>query len=155
MAEKFNLTIKNLVYKLRKFKDVVDQELKNEILKNEDFIVEMIAQEQLYKKGINGFNVKLRDIHPYAQSTIKKKKRKGQVTSRVTLRDSGDMYKSLHIEFDSEGFYVTSTVEYEKYLKKKYGKSIFRLSDANLARLLDGYIKPQLRYKLIKYLKNG
>lgn len=151
----FNLSIKNLTYRLRKFKDVLDQELKNEILKNEDFIVRMIAQEQLYKKGVDGVGVKLRDIHPYAPSTIKKKKRKGQVTNRVTLRDTGKMYESLHIEFDSEGFYVTSTVEYEKYLKKKYGKTIFRLSNANLTRLLDGYVKPQLRYKLLKYLRNG
>lgn len=155
MANSFNLSVKNLVRRLRKFNDILDQELKDEILKHEDIIVKMVAQSQLYRRGIDGRGVKLKSIHPYAQSTILKKKRKGQVTTRVTLNDSGDMYNSLHVEFDNEGFYVTSAVEYEKYLKSKYGTTIFRLSDENLSKLLNKYIKPSLARKLKNYLQNG
>lgn len=150
----FNGSIRNLVYKLRKFKDILDQELRDEILKYEDVIVSMIAEEQLYEHGIEGRGTSIMSYQPYRQSTIKKKIKKGQPIDRVTLRDTGEFYASLHVEFDENGFYVTSTDDKAKYLLKKYGKTIFRLTDENLKVLLNDYIKPELYLKLKEYIKN-
>lgn len=155
MAKSFNLTVRNLVYRLRKFKSILDQELKNEILRHEDVIVEMIAQGQLYELGIEGRGKEIMSYMPYRPRTIKKKLKKGQPTNRVTLKDTGSFYASLHVEFDDDGFYVTSTQEKAKFLLKKYGKTIFRLTDQNLKTLLDNYIRPSLKEKMKEYIKNG
>lgn len=155
MANRFNLTVRNLVYRLRKFKSILDQELKDEILRHEDVIVEMITQDQLYELGIEGRGTEIMSYMPYRPRTIKKKIKKGQPTNRVTLKDTGSFYASLHVEFDDEGFYVTSTQDKAKFLLKKYGKTIFRLTDNNLKTLLDEYIRPSLREKMKEYIKNG
>nr|DAW01013.1 MAG TPA: hypothetical protein [Caudoviricetes sp.] len=155
MAKSFNLTVRNLVYRLRKFKSILDQELKNEILRHEDVIVEMITQGQLYELGIEGRGREIMSYMPYRPRTIKKKLKKGQPTNRVTLKDTGSFYASLHVEFDDDGFYVTSTQEKAKFLLKKYGKTIFRLTDQNLKTLLDNCIRPSLKEKMKEYIKNG
>lgn len=154
MATYFNASIRNLMYRLRKFKSILTDELKNEILRNEDVIIEMIIQDQLYDHGIEGRGIEIASYLPYAASTVKRKIRKGQPTNRVTLKDSGDFYKSLHVEFDEDGFYVTSSDDKSKYLLDRYGKTIFRLSNENFNRLLREYIRPSLSQKLKNYIAN-
>lgn len=154
MAKYYNGSIRNLTYRLRKFKSILEQELKNEILKHEDVIISMIAEEQLYKEGIEGRGIKIISYQPYKPNTIKRKLRKGQPTNRVTLKDTGEFYASLHVEFDDDGFYVTSTDDKAKYLLDRYGKTIFRLTNENLNILIRNYIRPELHSKLISYIKN-
>lgn len=148
MTKYYNTSLKNLIFRLRKFKDILDDELKDEILKHEDVIVQMIARDQLYDRGIEGRGISIMSYQPYAVSTIRRKQRKGQPYDRVTLRDTGEFHDSLHVEFDGEGFYVTSTDDKAKYLLARYGKTIFRLTDENLSELLNNYIKPELTEKL-------
>ena len=47
MPQYYNASLRNLVYRLRKFKDILSEELKDEIMKHEDIIVQMIARDQL------------------------------------------------------------------------------------------------------------
>ena len=88
---------------------------------------------------------------PYRPSTIRKKKKKGQPTTRVTLKDTGEFYESMFVVFDSEGFYITSSDDKTKYLVKKYGNTIFRLTDKNLTRILRSHI----RKELVKHIKQA
>lgn len=155
MQTYFNTSLKNLVYRLRKFKPILDLELKNEILKHEDIIVKMITQEQLYDFGIEGRGIEISSYSPYRPRTVKYKIRKGQPYDRVTLKDTGEFYASLHVECDDEGFYVTSSDDKSQFLLKKYGKTIFRLTDKNLKVLLHDYIRPSLKQKMKEYIKNG
>lgn len=155
MPNYFNTSLRNLVYRLRKFKSVLDSELKNEILRHEDVIIKMVTQEQLYEKGIEGRGIEISSYSPYKPRTIKKKIRKGQPYDRVTLKDTGEFYASLHVEHDDEGFYVTSSDDKSQYLLKRYGKTIFRLTDENLKVLLHDYIRPSLKQKMKEYIKNG
>lgn len=155
MPNYFNTSLRNLVYRLRKFKSVLDLELKNEILRHEDVIIKMVTQEQLYEKGIEGRGIEISSYNPYKPRTIKKKIRKGQPYDRVTLKDTGEFYASLHVEHDDEGFYVTSSDDKSQYLLKRYGKTIFRLTDENLKVLLHDYIRPSLKQKMKEYIKNG
>ena len=154
MPQYFNASIKNLVYRLRKFKDILDEELKDEIMKHEDVIVQMVTQEQIYEKGIEGRGTEIMSYQPYTARTIRIKQKKGQPYDRVTLKDTGEFYNSLHVEFDDEGFYVTSTDDKAKYLLARYGKTIFRLTDENFSELLSNYIKPSLQEKLKERLLN-
>ena len=154
MPQYFNASIRNLVYKLRRFKDILDEELRDEIMKHEDIIVQMVAQEQLYEKGIEGRGIEIMSYQPYTARTIKIKQKKGQPYDRVTLKDTGEFYNSLHVEFDDEGFYVTSTDDKAKYLLARYGKTIFRLTNENFSELLRNYIRPSLKEKLKERLLN-
>ena len=155
MAKYYNGSIRNLVYRLRKFKDILDQELKDEIMRNEEVIVKMVAEEQLYEHGIEGRGIEIASYKPYAPRTIKKKQRKGQPYDRVTLRDTGEFHASLKVVFDDDGFYVTSTDDKAQYLLKRYGKTIFRLTNENLKILLNEYIRPSLKAKLKNFIQNG
>lgn len=148
MPQYFNASIRNLVYRLRKFKDILSDELKNEIMKHEDIIIQMVVRDQLYDQGIEGRGISIMSYQPYTARTIQIKQRKGQPYDRVTLRDTGEFYSSLHVEFDDDGFYVTSTDDKAKYLLARYGKTIFRLTNQNFTELLRNYIIPELQQKL-------
>ena len=154
MPQYYNASIRNLAYRLRKFKDILSDELKNEIMKHEDVIVQMVSQEQLYEEGIEGRGIEIMSYQPYTARTIKIKQKKGQPYDRVTLKDTGEFYSSLHVEFDDEGFYVTSTDDKAKYLLAKYGKTIFRLTNENFSELLRNYIRPSLAEKIKERLLN-
>ena len=77
MPQYFNTSLRNLNYRLRKFKTILSQELENTILDNESVIVEMITQQQLYEQGIEGRGIEISSYAPYAESTIRKKIKKG------------------------------------------------------------------------------
>ena len=59
MPQYFNTSLRNLNYRLRKFKAILSQELENTILDNESIIVEMITQQQLYEQGIEGRGIEI------------------------------------------------------------------------------------------------
>ena len=61
--------------------------------------VRLNTEEQLYKRGVDVHGNKLRSIYArfgkfYADRTIQIKNEKGQPTDRVTMRDTGAMYKT-------------------------------------------------------------
>lgn len=151
----FNTSIRNLAWRLRKFDEILGKELVNEIMSHEKEIIEVVVQNQLYECGINGKGVEIMSYEPYRPRTIKNKQRKGQPYNRVTLKDTGEWYNSLRLVYDVDGFFITSTDEKNTYLKKKYGPTILRLTNENLSMILDKYIRPNLKVKLEKYLKNG
>lgn len=148
---RFNTTLRNLEYRLRAFKDNLPGLLEEVVHSKEDVIIAAITNDQLFRRGVNGRNVKIMSYMPYRPSTIRKKKKKGQPTTRVTLKDTGEFYESMFVVFDSEGFYITSSDDKTKYLVKKYGNIIFRLTDKNLTRILRSHI----RKELVKHIKQA
>lgn len=149
--KRYNATLSNLEYRLRAFKDSLPMLLEDIVRDKEDVIVSAIADDQLYRRGINGKGEKIMDYMPYTARTIKNKKRKGQPTTRVTLRDTGAFHKAVHVIFDSEGFYITSSDDKTQYLIEKYGEEIFRLTDKNFTRI----IRSHIRKELVKRLKQA
>lgn len=141
---RFNTTLSNLEYRLRAFKDSLPELLEEVVRDKEDTIIAAITNDQLFRQGVNGWDEKIMDYMPYKPSTIRKKQKKGQPTTRVTLKDTGEFYKSMFVVFDSEGFYITSNDDKVQYLVKKYGNSIFRLTDKNLTRILRSHIRKEL-----------
>lgn len=119
----------------------------------EDVIVSAIADDQLYRRGINGKGEKIMDYMPYTTTTVRIKKKKGQPTTRVTLRDTGDFHNSMFVVFDAEGFYVTASDDKTPELIEKYGDEIFRLTDKNLTRIIRSHIRKELVKRLKKAVK--
>lgn len=151
--KRYNATLRNLEYRLRAFKDSLPTLLEDIVRSKEDVIVSAIANDQLYRRGINGNGEKIMDYMPYTARTIKNKKRKGQPTTRVTLRDTGAFHESMYVVFDSEGFYITSDDEKAQYLVKKYGGEIFRLTDKNFTRIIRSHVRKELVKRLKQAIK--
>lgn len=149
--KRYNATLRNLEYRLRAFKDSLPMLLEDIVRDKEDVIVSAIADDQLYRRGINGKGEKIMDYMPYTARTIKNKKRKEQPTTRVTLRDTGAFHESMYVVFDSEGFYITASDEKTQDLVEKYGEEIFRLTDKNFTRI----IRSHIRKELVKRLKQA
>lgn len=150
-VKRYNATLRNLEYRLRAFKDNLPMYLEDIIRDKEDVIVSAIADDQLYRRGINGRGEKIMSYMPYTAKTIQNKKRKGQPTTRVTLRDTGAFHKSMFVVLDSEGFYITASDEKTEELIKKYGEEIFRLTDKNFTRI----VRSHIRKELVKRLKRA
>lgn len=150
-VKRYNATLRNLEYRLRAFKDNLPMYLEDIVRDKEDVIVSAIADDQLYRRGINGRGEKIMSYMPYTAKTIQNKKRKGQPTTRVTLRDTGAFHKSMFVVFDSEGFYVTASDEKTEKLVKKYGEEIFRLTNKNFTRI----VRSHIRKELVKRLKRA
>ncbi len=69
----------------------------------------------------------------YRPLTVQIKRAKGQPTDRVTLKDTGDFYRSFRILVNFNVGYFSIVAEDEKAdkLERKYGKDIYGLSEEN------------------------
>lgn len=152
-VKKYNATLRNLEYRLRAFKDNLPELLGDIIRDKEDIIVSAVADDQLYRRGVNGDDTKIWSYQPYAESTIRRKKKKGQPTTRVTLRDTGAFHKSMFLVIDQDGFYVTSDSEITPFLVKRYGDKIFKLTNKNFTRLIESHIRKELVKRLKRTIK--
>lgn len=152
-VKRYNATLRNLEYCLRAFKDSLPMLLEDIVRDKEDVIVSAIADDQLYRRGINGRGEKIMDYAPYAPKTIQNKKRKGQPTTRVTLRNTGAFHESMYVVFDSEGFYITASDEKTQGLVEKYGEKIFRLTDKNFTRIIRSHVRKELTKRLKRAIR--
>lgn len=85
-VKRYNATLRNLEYRLRSFKDSLPMLLEDIVRDKEDVIVSAIADDQLYRRGINGRGEKIMDYMPYKPKTIqiKKKKRPAYYKGHIT-----------------------------------------------------------------------
>lgn len=65
-----------------------------------NYIIELNTQYQLFQLGVNSEGEKLGDYSSYTKIL---KERKGQPTDRVTLKDTGEFYKSFKCKYLSNG----------------------------------------------------
>ena len=121
--------------------------IKDIIEENDDYIIEMNEQDQLYDSGINTSGVKIMSYKPYKPLTIRIKKEKGQPVDRVTLRDTGDFQSSIYLEVGNEQFEIKANDWKTDDLIKKYGREILGLTDENLLDLIWNFIYPDILEK--------
>lgn len=155
MSAFYNASIRNLEYRLRKFKDELPLVLEDAVYASEEAIISAIAYDQLYKRGINGKGIKIADYKPYTEYTKRIKKLKGQPTTRVTLKNFGDFYQNMYVVFDDTypgGFYITSSDWKTDELTAKYGPEIFRLTNENFTRIVKTHIRKKVQKLLRKRL---
>lgn len=135
---------REIAHKLREFKRQVLQIIEQVIRDNQDVIVDMNAEGQLFEKGITREGESIAGYAPYATATIQIKQAKGQPTGRVTLRDEGDFHAGFYIEFMPDGFMLRSSDWKEEILTHNYGVEIMGLTDANIAELAREYVYPEV-----------
>lgn len=138
--EKIKRLVDNLSYIQRNFDMYVEEVIRD----NEQIIINLNRQDQLYNKGITSTSKDISSYRPYKSLTIKIKQEKGQPTDRVTLRDRGDFYEGFYVRYFEGGFLINSTDDKTQELKDKYGQDIFGLTNENISNLLHTEIIPIL-----------
>lgn len=116
----------------------------------QDYIINLNTEVQLYDEGVDSFGVSLFAKSPYTPLTQRIKRAKNQPVNRVTLKDTGDYYKTFKIKPLNNGdFEIDSNPEL-------YGESLFNrwdnvegLTDKNLELALD-FIEEKLLHELLQ-----
>jgi hypothetical protein len=115
-----------------------------------DLIIELNTRKQLYDKGIDSLGD---NIGSYSAKTKQIKQDKGQITSHVTLFDTGEFYESFRIFFNGSDFIVSAdTIKDTDDLIYKYGIEILGLTEESLSLLREKgkqIIIPYVRKKIL------
>lgn len=147
--------ISGLIDKFKKVGEELDTgEIAKKIVRdNDNILIDMNAQDQLYAKGVNRLGVRIDEYQPYRPLTIKVKIEKRQPYDRVTLKDTGEFYDSFYVETAEDRFYIKASDEKTNWLIKKYGAEIFGLTNDSLAEFINDYVKGEA-YNRVKEILN-
>lgn len=147
--------ISGLIDKFKKVGDELDTgEIAKKIVRdNDNILIDMNAQDQIYAKGVNRLGVRIDEYQPYRPLTIQVKIEKRQPYDRVTLKDTGEFYDSFYVETAEDRFYIKASDEKTNWLIKKYGAEIFGLTNDSLAEFINDYVKDEA-YNRVKEILN-
>ena len=147
--------ISGLIDKFKKVGEELDTgEIAKKIVRdNDNILIDMNAQDQLYAKGVNRLGVRIDEYQPYRPLTIKVKIEKRQPYDRVTLKDTGEFYDSFYVETAEDRFYIKASDEKTNWLIKKYGAEIFGFTNDSLAEFINDYVKDEA-YNRVKEILN-
>ena len=142
--------IANLIERVKAFEDNINEYIKESLNSTdvEEEIAFMNYTGQLYIEGINAANVSIWSYQPYAESTIKKKRREGKPYNRVTLRDKGGLEDVFYIVLRDDEFEIRVQWDKMKYLYARYGDNVVGLNEENVQYLSQHFVFPFLRKKL-------
>jgi hypothetical protein len=143
--------LKKLQAKIKGYKEVnaLAEDIVLDILvDNQHILIGMNTDDQLFTKGVDADNIPIMDSKPYSPYTVAAKKRKGQPTNRVTLRDSGDFHGDFVIKRTVTSVQITSTNEKAVRLTMKYGDAIFGLIPENFEEVKIKYVKAGMLKRL-------
>lgn len=146
--------ITTLLGRVKKVKEALDTgRIAKEIVRdNDNILIDMNAQDQLFAKGVNRLGVRIDEYRPYSPFTIKVKIEKRQPYDRVTLKDTGEFYDSFYVETAEDRFYIKASDEKADWLIKKYGAEIFGLTNESLAEFINDYVKDEAAKKVKEIL---
>jgi hypothetical protein len=132
--------------------------LKDVFTRHSDIIKEINTEQQLYARGENSKGVSLGS---YAESTRRIKIKKIQPVDRVTLKDTGDFYKSIEIIVEDDQIQIVSNlktdgeddVDYYIFLTLQYGDNILGIQEKELLDFTKKYISPELENNINEIIK--
>ena len=123
---------------------------------SEDYVKQYIILQntrgQLFK-GVDAEDVLLESIGgDYTAYTIDLKDRKNQPTDRVTLKDTGDFYKSFSVDVDASSFTIEANyIKGGQDLRDRWGDSLAGLTDDSKT-LLAKFVLPEIRKFVLNWL---
>jgi len=132
----------NLQRTVNKLEAVINPSIRESVDKNKNVIKTAQTDAQMFA-GITSKGTSIRPF-PYAKSTINYKKRKGQPTDRITLKDSGDFYDSIEVEARPVDFIISTQITYSIFLVAKYA-DILGLTAENLQNFVTTYTLPIIK----------
>lgn len=141
--------ITDLIGKLEDYRDNINSYLEAATIEAEDTIIDMNIS-QLYDSGERRDGKKI--TPEYAPVTVAIKKKKGQPTNRVTLRDTFDWQASFWVQHYPDGFEIKASDWKTEQLKQKYGDEILGLQDVMVKYLCENFYLSHLITELKKTL---
>ncbi len=122
--------LKRIARNIRDFQASLPEIVLDSVRENEGKVLDLVRDEQLTAKGIDGSG---RAIRPkYTRFTVSIKREKGQETGHVTLRDTGETQDTMIMEYGAASFYPVATTPQVAKLQRKYGDRIFDLTDKSV-----------------------
>lgn len=122
--------------------------IKKTILNNKGFILGLV-KNRLFNSGRDGNNLLIEPA--YSDRTVAKKKELRQRTSFVTLRDKGDFYAGMFVEYINNVVLINSADEKTLFLVGKYGPAILEITQQETDLIIDSVIEPALN----RFLNDG
>jgi len=110
-----------------------------------DMIIDMNTNEQLYKRGVDAKGTELSAIGgDYSFVTKDIKSRKGDIYTHITLKDTGDFYKSWRVSIMHNTIFIEAdTIKDGDDLRQRWGDDILGLTDDSKDKLIN--------YAVVKY----
>jgi hypothetical protein len=138
--------IDTYINKLKDFEGLQDK-IKKAILGKQGIILGEV-KKRLYNQGVDG---NLKPMGTYSKSYREYKNAKGRVSSKVTLRDEGDWYRSMSLMFTDTNRLIIHSSEDRKTgeLENMYGEAILFLTNTEAQNIRLTIIDPIVD----KYLK--
>lgn len=143
--------VRRFARKLKELKDSINVTIQQTVNKTKPLIIDEQTNGQMFK----GEDSQGKQFIPsYALSTKIIKQKKGQPTNRVTLKDTGDLYKSISVDAKTTEFIISANVEYFKYLVTHYDQNIILgLQEEFLEQFVNQLVVPQLRRNWQRIIK--
>jgi len=131
-----------LIRKINALEKAINPSIKESIDRNKGVLID--DQTDQMDSGKDSLNISF--VPSYADSTKQYKRRKGQPTNRVTLKDTGDLYRSIQIDTTTTQAIITANVEYFKYLVTHYENNVILGIQSDLMKdFIIKYTKPILK----------
>jgi hypothetical protein len=138
------VTAAEMIRRLTKTRDLLRVMVAESIEETRDDYAKLNT-DQMFEGKLNDGS----DIEPeYAESTIRRKQKRGQPTDRVTLKDRGDFYDEYSLVVDDEVVNIGSDVDYQVYIDKKYSQKIWGLDDKRRPQYTFGPFWSVLKIKI-------
>lgn len=135
--------------KQKRFIETLEETLLNQLkdsINAFNFVLkDFIVNKQLFREGIDGNGKKLEG---YKRTTIRMKIRKGDPADRTTLRDEDNFHTSIRIDGFDDRFEVSSDVNHDKFILKRYGRDVLKITDENFREFMENYFLPNLKSKI-------
>ena len=145
--------MKAAIKRLKALQDGIYEEIQEAFDTKQAEVLEYNTNKQLFKKGERADNARL--IPKYAESTKRIKRKKGQRISNVTLRDTGDFYKSIKVDAREEEVEIKTdgSLKYSDHLENRYGEQIYGLQPKFLKQFYNRFIKKRVKRLVKKSVK--
>ena len=135
-------TVSRFNAKLLELKNSINKSIQISINTNKAVLIEQQTDGQ-FDKGQDSQGIQF--VPKYAFSTKVAKRRKGQPTDRVTLRDTGKLYGNIDIQAQTTQAIITANVEYFKYLITRYDKNtILGIQTEAMKDFLNEFTLPEI-----------
>lgn len=121
------------------------------VYQNEGKVLDLVRDDQLNAQGIDGAGRKIKPT--YTAFTRQIKRDKGQITSHVTLRDTGETQDTMGMEYGSDFFYPVATTPQVEGLLRKYGSRIFDLTPKSVSETAK-IVRPDIFKRSLKIIFN-
>lgn len=133
-------TIKEMIARVSVVEKNIDSYLLEQVNNEEDFVLDL-NRDQL-GLGLDSGNNSI--TPPYTPFTKQIKRIKQQPTDRVTLKDTGDFYRSFFLVFGDDYFELDAKDKKVDELELKYGDDILGLTSENVGAVAEKIKEPFL-----------